>query len=98
MSYSIDFRRKVLDVREKEGLSMESVAARFGVCVASVMRWTKEISPKRTRYKPPKIDMEALLSLDVETHSDAYLRERAARFFREHHLHHESAEAPWGDL
>ncbi|WP_302848302.1 hypothetical protein [Nitrosomonas sp. Nm34] len=36
MAYSLDFRRKVLSVRKKEGLTIAEVAARFDVGVASV--------------------------------------------------------------
>lgn len=39
MTYSIDFRKKVLKIREEEGLSLEGIAIRFGVGKASVMRW-----------------------------------------------------------
>lgn len=66
MTYSIDFRRKVLSVREKEGLTMQEVASRFDVGVASVMRWVKRVVPQKNRHKPAtKIDMEALAK-DVE--------------------------------
>jgi transposase len=41
--YSFDFRRKVLEIRRKEALSMAAVAARFGVGALSVMRWTKHL-------------------------------------------------------
>ena len=79
MSYSIDFRKKVLSVREKEGLSMAAVSQRFGVGKSSVMRWTKQISPKLTRQRPAtKIDMECLKK-DVEKYPDGYHYERAKR-------------------
>ena len=38
MSYSLDFRRKVLSVRERDKLSFREVADRFSVGVASVVR------------------------------------------------------------
>ena len=79
MTYSSDFRRKVLSVREKEGLTIAQVAARFCVGVASVVRWIKQPDPQRTRNKPAtKIDMEALAQ-DVVDHPDAYQYERAKR-------------------
>lgn len=43
MSYSLDFRRKVLEVRQREGLSIAQVAKRFAVGKASVMRWLKRM-------------------------------------------------------
>ena len=79
MTYSIDFRRKVLSVREKEGLTIAQVAARFGVGVASVTRWIKRVDPHRTRNKPTtKIDMAALAK-DVIDYPDAFQYERAER-------------------
>lgn len=79
MTYSSDFRLKVLSVREKEGLTIAQVATRFCVGVASVTRWLKNPEPQRTRNKPAtKIDMEALAK-DVKDHPDAYQYERAKR-------------------
>ncbi len=61
MTYSSDFRRKVLSVREKEGLTVAELAARFCVGVASVVHWLKTPDPKITHNKPAtKIDMEEL--------------------------------------
>jgi hypothetical protein len=79
VTYSIDFRRRVLAIREKENLSMAEVAKRFSVGLASIMRWSNNLEPKTTRNKPPtKIDMEALKK-DVQDCPDAYLKERAKR-------------------
>ena len=79
MTYSSDFRRKVLSVREEEGLTIAQVAARFCVGIASVTRWIKNPEPQRTRNKPAtKIDMEAL-ARDVRDYPDAYQYERARR-------------------
>lgn len=79
MTYSVDFRRKVLAIREKEGLSLAKVAKRFGVGLNSVMRWSKNIEAKKTRNKPAtRVDMEAL-KRDIEQYPDAYQYERAAR-------------------
>jgi len=79
MTYSVDFRRKVLSVRDQEGLSLAETATRFGVGVASVNRWLKQLEPKRTRDTPAtKIDMQALAE-DVERYRDAYRYERAQR-------------------
>ena len=79
MTYSVDFRRKVLSIREQDGLTLAETATRFGVGVASVTRWLKQPEPKRTRDKPAtKIDMKALAD-DVEVYPDAYQYERANR-------------------
>jgi transposase len=80
MTYSIDFRRKVLEVKALEKLTCAEVAARFNIGIMSVVRWGKKIDPQKTRNKPAtKIDREALRK-DVEMYPDAYQHERAARF------------------
>ena len=79
MTYSLDFRKKVLDIRSKEKLSFAKVARRFGVSVNSVFLWSKKIEPKFTKNRPPiKID-PAILSDDLEKYPDSYNYERAAR-------------------
>ena len=80
MTYSLDFRKKVLAVKEREGLSFEKVAQRFDIgSKNTVFRWTKKLEPCETRNKPAtKIDMEALAE-DVKNHPDAYQHERAER-------------------
>jgi transposase len=79
MTYSIDFRKKVLLIKEKEKLSFSQIAKRFGLSVNSVFLWSKNIEPKRTRNKAPvKIHNELLLE-DIQKHPDAYMYERAKR-------------------
>ena len=79
MTYSRDFRSKVLAVREQENLSMAKIAKRFGIALTSVMRWSNNIESIKKRNKPAtKIDIEAL-KRDVEQHPDAYQYERAER-------------------
>jgi transposase len=79
MSYSTDFRRKVLEVKEEENLTIAEAASRFKIAEASVVRWSKVLEAKRKRNRLPKIDMEAL-KRDVELYADAYHYERAVRF------------------
>jgi transposase len=80
MTYSLDFRKKVLKIRAEESLSIEAVALRFGVGKASVMRWLVALEPKKQRNKPAtKIDM-ALLAKDVASYPDSFQYERAQRF------------------
>ena len=80
MTYSLDFRKKVLAVKESENLSFEDVALRFGIgSKNTVFRWTKKLEPCKTRNKPAtKINMEALDD-DVKQYPDAYQFERAQR-------------------
>lgn len=88
MTYSSDFRRKVLSVRQKEGLTIAQVATRFDVGVASVVRWLKSPEPQKHGYRRRKIDMDAL-ARDVVQYPDAYQSERAVRFgVHQNAIHH----------
>lgn len=80
MTYSLDFRKKVLSVKEREKLSFEEVALRFDIgSKNTVFRWSKKLEPCQTRNKPAtKINMDAL-ARDVELYPDAYQYERAQR-------------------
>lgn len=80
MSYSLQFRRQVLSIRARDGLSFAQAAKRFGVSKQSVYNWSKKPELKKTRTKPPtKINMQALKE-DIEKYPDAYQYERAQRF------------------
>jgi len=80
MTYSTDFRKKVLSIKEQENLTFGETAKRFGVGQASIVRWSQHIEPQRTRNKPTvKLNWEALAQ-DVEEYPDRYQYERAARF------------------
>ncbi|WP_162505672.1 IS630 transposase-related protein [Candidatus Arsenophonus triatominarum] len=39
MSYTIDFRRKVISVRKAEGLTIRETAKQFRIGKASLVRW-----------------------------------------------------------
>ena len=79
MTYSIDFRRRALLIKEPDQLSFEATANRFGVGQSSVFRGSKPIEVRRTRDKPAtKIDMEAL-EQNAQTYPEAYQYERAER-------------------
>jgi transposase len=77
--YSLDFRKHVLKVGAKEGLSIRGLAQRFGIGFRTIVNWKKRLDPilKRNRT-PTKINIEALKQ-DVETYPDAYGYERAKR-------------------
>lgn len=79
MTYSIDFRKKVLAVRKREHLSMQEVSERFDIGVATVMRWTKKLEPKRTRPRAAfKLPLNNLQE-DQEKYRDSSQCERARR-------------------
>jgi len=68
MTYAVKYRQKVLPLRVRGGLTIQQVATRFDVGVATVVCWLKRSEPKQTRDKPAtKIDMDALRK-DVADH------------------------------
>jgi transposase len=80
MTYSVDFRKKVLLTKEQEKLTFSEVSKRFCIGSASVEIWSKKIGPKRTRTKSPtKIDWDKL-EKDVQKHPLSYQYERAQMF------------------
>ena len=80
MTYSTDFRKKVLSIKQQDPLTDLETSERFGVSQASVIRWSKNIEPKWTRNKPTvKLNWEALAQ-DVQEHPDSFQYERAQRF------------------
>lgn len=54
MRHSVDFRKKVLQIRAEENLSIEAVSVRFGVGKASVMKWLVELEPKKSAINQPQ--------------------------------------------
>ena len=79
MTYSIDFRRKVLEVKKKEGLTFEETSKRFCVGKNSIFLWSKNLEPiEKRNTKPRRIDLDALKK-DIKDHPDAYQHERAQR-------------------
>jgi len=78
--YSLDFRKRVFAMKEKQKLTFEQTSKRFGVGMRTLFAWQKRLEPCITRNKPAtKIDMEAL-EKDVEENPDTYQWERAKRF------------------
>ena len=71
MTYSLDFRKKVLEIREKYKLTIVETSTRFGVGTTSIANWIKRIESKLTRNKPAtKIDMHAIAK-DVTDNPDS---------------------------
>lgn len=79
MTYSLHFRKKVLSVKEKEGISFASVSKRFGISKNTIFLWTKNITPKKNRNKPPTKINTKKLKEDIMLYSDSYQYERAER-------------------
>lgn len=80
MSYSLDFRKQVFKIKEREKLTFQEASDRFGISIRTLFKWKNNIVPKTTRNKPAtKIDMDALRK-HVEEYPDAYQYERAAFF------------------
>ena len=79
MTYPLTFRRHVLKIQHQEALTFKATAHRFGIGIASLVRWHHSLEPKGRPQQSYKIDMEALKK-DVVTFPDDYLYERAARF------------------
>lgn len=79
MTYSIDFRKKVLLIKKEQRMSYEVSSKFFGISKTSILKWSKNVIPKLGRNKPAtKIDMEALRK-DVKEYPDSYHYERAKR-------------------
>ena|SRR5690349_4368778 len=79
MTYSLDFRHKVLGVRTQLGLTVKETAARFQIGVATVSRWLRRIEVQQCKQRHRKIDKAALIQ-DMKDFPEAYQYERAARF------------------
>ena len=81
MSYSIDFRRRVLAFVE-EGGSKAKAARLFKVHPSTIYEWLKrgeDLAPKPATTRRRKLD-KASLARHVREHPDAVLRERAVHF------------------
>ena len=82
--YSIDLRKKIVEVHEKEKISIRKLAQRFQVAKSFVQkilkqyRETGDLSPKRQGGSPPrKLQGEQLVTLIeiIESNNDATLEE-----------------------
>ena len=76
MVYETSFRKQVFKIKEKEGLTYEEVAKRFGVNIRTVFRWKHQPVLNKKRNRPAtKIDMAALKE-DIQACPDDYHYER----------------------
>ncbi len=75
--YSLDFRKRVFTIKEKENLTFVQTSKRFRVGMTTLFAWQKRMEPKTTRNKPAtKIDMETL-KIDAQKNPDRFQWERA---------------------
>ena len=81
--YSLDFRRKIVEVYENENLSQRKLAARFGVALSFISKLLKRyqetgsLAPEKSPGRPPKLEEEHLKILKdiVAEHNDWTLEE-----------------------
>ena len=83
-TYSIDFRKKIMDVYHNEPLSQRAIANRFSVAISFVQKLVKQyrdtqnIAPRTERCRVKlKLNAEQLLILAelIEANNDATLEE-----------------------
>ena len=80
MRYSLDFRRRVFEIKERDNLTFEETSKCFGISMRTLFRWQQRIEPKTKHNKRPhKIDEERLRQ-HVAEYPDAYHYERARLF------------------
>jgi putative transposase len=81
MSYSIDYRKRVMSF-VKEGGSKREAARLFKVSPNTVYQWLQrgtDLKPRMTSLRRRKLDKKVLLQ-HVQQNPDATLRERATHF------------------
>lgn len=83
MVYSLDLRKKALELVEK-GKKHAEVCEIFGISPRALTDWIgrakkQDLAPRMNGSKPSKIDNEKLKKY-VEEHPDSYLREIAEAF------------------
>lgn len=78
MSYEEEFRKKVLKIKSKRGLTIEETANLFEIGKSTVQRWLQRVKSLKSTGRPRKLCLDALKN-DVETYPDGYQYERAKR-------------------
>lgn len=75
--YSLDFRKRVFAIKNKENLTFAATSKRFGIGMTTLFAWQKRMEPKMKRDRlATKIDMAAL-QRDVHRNPDRFQWERA---------------------
>ena len=79
MTYPLEFRKKVMEVKAKHGLTYQQTANRFCIGKNAIIRWHRCLEPKHCKDRP-SIKLDILkLQHDVEHYPDACQYERAER-------------------
>ena len=80
MAYSLDFRKQVFQVKQKEKLTFQEVSDRFRVPIRTLLKWQKRIIPKTKPNKPStKLNLKTWRQ-DVEDNLDHFQDEGAKKF------------------
>jgi transposase len=75
MTYSLDFRKKVLQVKTEEKLSYEETAKRFQIGKTTLVRWHSKLEPQIKRNKPATFHKDTRMqdALAAAGHTLVYL-------------------------
>ena len=79
MSYSIDFRQKVLAYKEKHSLTFQETSEHFEISIRTLFRWENRLEPCPTRTREANKLTKDVLLKDIESYPDDYQWERAKR-------------------
>ena len=79
MTYPLKFRKHVLLTRKEKKLTLKETAIQFNIGLATLTRWSKDITPKTYPLRMYKINLDELLA-DVIANPYSYQSERASKF------------------
>ncbi len=54
VTYPISFRKKVLNIKEKENLSFAEISKRYNLSKTTVFKWSKKLEPAKKRHRKPR--------------------------------------------
>ena len=75
--YPLQMRKKVLEIKKKEKISIVSAAKRFGISPTTVFKWTKRLEAKKAREKTSSKNRYEGIARRCQRESNAYQYERA---------------------
>lgn len=80
MTYTSEFREKVILSIEKNEMSIRQACSFYCISKTTLQRWLKSPVMKKTRNKPPSKIHDELLLKDIERYPSDCLTKRAQRF------------------